>query len=55
MKDPLVTFAENKIADLEKQIKEFSGDKNTLGYACMKQDLEAAKDFLRSFKIENGK
>lgn len=55
MKDPLVTFAEYKIAELKKQIAEFTGDKNTLGYVSMKQDLAAAQDFLRSFQIEEGK
>jgi hypothetical protein len=53
--DPLAKFAAAKIKELKQQIKDFDGDKGTLEYAMLKQDLRAAEDFLRSFKIENGK
>jgi len=52
MKNPFETFTENKIADLVNRIENFSGDKKTLGYVGLKQELRAARDFLQSFRIE---
>lgn len=52
MKNPFETFTESKILDLENKVKSFSGNKKTLGYVGLQQELLAAKDFLRSFRIE---
>ena len=45
---------ERRIAELKKQIKEFSGDKQTLGYVGLKSELRATQDFLKDMRKEYG-
>lgn len=49
---PMEKLCETRISELKAQIREFSGDKGTLGYVGLKQDLRAAQDFLQSLRIE---